>query len=128
MRDQAKLVGGQYAQALVEQAKSLEGKVASEAWFRAQQTYAFLESSALAIECGERAVAASPSDFAKRRDLAALLVHNQRYAQARPHLQWCLRRRPDDPHLVQLASEAKRQDLAAPLSAATNFPAEQTKR
>jgi tetratricopeptide (TPR) repeat protein len=128
MRNEARLVGAEYVKALVEKAELSDRHVAAESWSRAQHVYTYLQAPALAIECGERAVALAPNDFSKRRSLATLLVRNQRYEQAARHLQWCLRRKPDDSALAQLAADAKRQSLSPSVSPTARLPERETRR
>lgn len=63
-----------------------------------------------AIECATRAYELCPNDFWVRFDLAFAYYESGAYAEADPHLRWCLSRRPDIRHLqtsLQLAAKRR---------------------
>ncbi|MCG8585346.1 MAG: hypothetical protein MI757_11595, partial [Pirellulales bacterium] len=45
-------------------------------------------------ECARRAARFEPTDFATRERLARTMIEQELYAEAEPHVRWCLRRRP----------------------------------
>ena len=104
----AQEVARQLVGKLVAQAETVDRDVAATSWFEAQAVYAFLQDTPNALKCAWRAVELEADNFAYRSALGTLLLRNQEYAAAARELQWCLRRKPDDPKLVEKLTAANR--------------------
>ncbi len=48
------------------------------------------------MDCAERVVQLLPHDYTSHRNLAELLLRQERFAEAVSHIQWCLARSPDN--------------------------------
>jgi tetratricopeptide (TPR) repeat protein len=95
--DQAQDVGQSYVRALEQEAASETGKTAATHWHHAYMVYKFLEShEEEALRCIQQAVDLAPNEIVYRRYLIASLIAGGQYDEAIEHVQWCLRRHPDD--------------------------------
>jgi O-antigen ligase/tetratricopeptide (TPR) repeat protein len=93
---QARSVGPRYAAALQEQAKGRDLAGAAPLWSEAAGVHAVLGDLPRAMQCAREAIACTPDDFARHRQLANLLSSAGEHAEAVRELQWCLSRKPDD--------------------------------
>jgi len=63
--------------------------------------------------CMSHAVEVLPTDYAMRHELAKVLVESEQYAQAVPHLRWCLDRRPANKGLHNWLRKAESETRSA---------------
>jgi tetratricopeptide (TPR) repeat protein len=117
----AQAIARQLADKLVEQARSATGSVAAIAWNEAQGMYTFVQDSTTALKCAKHAVKFEPNSVSFRHALGRLLLHNEDYEAATRELQWCLRRKPGDPRLVQLLTAANRGSLEKRSASSTSL-------
>jgi tetratricopeptide (TPR) repeat protein len=68
---------------------------ATRLWMLAQGVYTDMGKQAEALRCTRKAFACNPSDLAARYRLACLLLESGACDEARSHLLWCLRRKPN---------------------------------
>lgn len=73
-----------------------------EIWLAQAGMYRDLERGQESLACLQHAYRASPFIFSVRYELAQALMKNEKYADAEPHLRWCLARRPGE---RQIAAE-----------------------
>jgi tetratricopeptide (TPR) repeat protein len=94
------------------EAARLQGAAAARAWLEAASLCGQMGDRSGELEAVERAARADPSQFPARYEAARCLVAAARYADAQPHLNWCLQRRPNDARLHALLHEvvAKRAE------------------
>ncbi len=81
-------------------------------WFWQAQFYAEAERPDDALRCLQRAYACGPRHYFVRAALAQALQAAGRFAEAEPHLRWCLARRPDDKNISYALFELSKQRLA----------------
>jgi tetratricopeptide (TPR) repeat protein len=77
----------------------LNGPNAVKYWLLAHKAHVRLAERAAQIECVRKAAAFEPNDIGTRRRLASIMMEQQLYAEAEPHVRWCLRRQPSDRYL-----------------------------
>ena len=99
MLDQARVVSPPFLSALEARAEEEKGEPAAEARFTAHLVAQFLEDETRAIENLRLSVFATPHHYRRRSVLAECLFRGQYFDEALVHLQWCLRRRPEDERL-----------------------------
>ena len=99
MLDQARIVSPRFLSALEARAEEKEGEHAAEARFAAYLVAQFLGDETRAIENLRLSVLATPHHYRRRSILADCLFRGQCFDEALVHLQWCLRRRPEDDRL-----------------------------
>ncbi|MHB8956211.1 MAG: O-antigen ligase family protein [Pirellulaceae bacterium] len=110
--DEARHVGRQYAQTLVNNARvNPLAAIAADQWQEAQSVSVFLGLLDHAITCQQQAIRCAPHDYQKRKVLALLLVRTERYDEALVHLQWCMWRQPEDLQTSELLSQVKHKLL-----------------
>jgi tetratricopeptide (TPR) repeat protein/O-antigen ligase len=80
------------------------------AWLAAM--HADLGESDAALQCLERAYAAHPRQYSIRYQLGRALIDAGRFAEAEPHIRWCLARRPADGALKAAIDSINRYRLA----------------
>lgn len=73
--------------------------------------YAAINSSEGALSSLREAVLADPSHFETRQLFAERLLGSARTSEAIEQLEWCRRRRPDDPTIREMLLEAKRSGV-----------------
>jgi tetratricopeptide (TPR) repeat protein len=81
------------------QASSQEAIRAESIWFWQAMMYSDVGRETDVVACLERAHASDPRQFYTRYALQKSLVAAHRYAEAEPHIRWCLARRPADKSL-----------------------------
>lgn len=111
--DAARFVGLRLAAECERDALQAESLDAAALWDQAGHVYAFLNDPSQAVRCARQAALLTPDHFARRQRLAVALLKNDEYEEAVSQLQWCLRRRPDDPGLQQQLEQANRQRLTS---------------
>ena len=77
-----------------------------------------LDRTGDALQSMQLAYHRAPSDYLVRRDFGRRLLQAEQYAQAEPHLRWCLARRPDDAWLKRALVQATKSRLSSRNSAA----------
>lgn len=78
-------------------------------WLYQAQLYADLERHDESLACLNRSYTLAPHQYEVRRLLGFALQTAGRYAEAEPHLRWCLARRPDDKALTAAVLELSKQ-------------------
>lgn len=81
-------------------------------WFWQAQFYAESGRPDDALRCLERAYESGPRHYFVRAALAQALQTAGRFAEAEPHLRWCLARRPGDKNISSALFELSKQRLA----------------
>jgi O-antigen ligase/tetratricopeptide (TPR) repeat protein len=83
-----------------------------EIWMAQALMYRDLERSQESLVCLQHAYRASPFIFSVRYELAKSLMKEQKYADAEPHLRWCLARRPGERQIATELAQitARRRD------------------
>ena len=76
-----------------------EPKRLAQRWRQVSALHRSLQEYPEAVACAEEALNLAPYDFQVRHTLGAALYFAERYAEADPHLRWCIARRPDLKHL-----------------------------
>ena len=104
----AQVVARQLVGRLLEQARTADREVAAQTWFELQGLHSFLQDLPTALQSAQHAVELESDNLEYRRTLGALLLKNQDYPAAARELQWCLRRDPDNPTLLQQLMNANR--------------------
>ncbi|MCR4412028.1 MAG: O-antigen ligase family protein [Thermoguttaceae bacterium] len=94
------------------EAATRSGTEAARLWLDAARCYREL-ADARAADCARRAVRCDPNQYDARHEAALCLIDARELAEAEPHVQWCLQRRPDDRTLVRRFQEALRESLDA---------------
>ncbi len=97
------------AQRWSEQATLSPAESASALWCQVSSLQLELGNEHAAGQAAQAAVDANPNSFAARSRLGNWLFRQERYKEAREHLVWCSRRRPDDATLQQQALMATRE-------------------
>ena len=121
-QEQSRIVGIRLAKNLVEQATSETGPAAAATWSRAQDAFAFLKDDCNALQAARNAVASNPHEYAHRKNLVNLLVAQQKFDEAVPLLEWCLKQYPDNTKLKESLLLARSQVQQA------SFTTDSTKR
>ena len=121
-REQSRIVGVKLAKNLVEKASSESGAEAATTWSRAQDAFVFLKDEANALQAARNAVASNPHEYTLRKNLVNLLVAQQKYDEAVPLLEWCLKQYPDNTKLKETLLLARSQIQQA------SFTTESTER
>lgn len=78
-------------------------------WLYQAQMYADLQQRDEALACLNQSYMLNPHLYDVRRLLGFTLQTAGRYAEAEPHLRWCLARRPDDKALTAAVVELSKQ-------------------
>jgi tetratricopeptide (TPR) repeat protein len=117
---EAKKVSDHLVQVLHASAKASSGERAANLWRQCAYVHRSRGERELALQCAASALAATPDDFASRRNYADFLLKEQKYADAVEHLQWCLLRYPENKKLAE--------DLALATSRASSESAAQSNR
>lgn len=85
---------------------------AARRWRQVSIVNRSLERYDKAVECSQRAYELLPYDFWVRHELASSLYKSERFAEADPHLRWCLARRPDIRYLQGWLKEGAKRRTA----------------
>jgi tetratricopeptide (TPR) repeat protein len=94
---------------LVERAQEAENRDRVDDWLKAAWAFGQLEDSEQVTHCLTEAQAASPSNFIVRLELGAWFVSQGKAAEAREHLEWCLRFQPDNPKAKKLLAATQQR-------------------
>ncbi|MFH1921997.1 MAG: O-antigen ligase family protein [Planctomycetota bacterium] len=94
--DELRLVRQCYAEACETEARDRQGETAARSWMEAAKTHADLENQPERLRCLRRAVACDRSDYDARFMLGACLFDTKHSDEAKKHLTWCLRQKPED--------------------------------
>lgn len=103
------IVGKRFADAAVAQSRRVE-EGRERVLLDACTVYQEIGDDDAALQCALAAVETQPHDYAARFAAARLLHRQQRFADALPHLRWCLRRRPNDIQSAALLKSALEQN------------------
>lgn len=97
--------------ATLTESQSLNRRDSARRWRQVSVVNRSLKRYDKAIECATRAYELSPNDFWVRFDLAFAYFESGAYAEADPHLRWCLSRRPDLRYLQRTLQVAAKRRL-----------------
>jgi tetratricopeptide (TPR) repeat protein len=83
-----------------------------EIWMAQARMYRDLGRNQESLACLQQAYRASPFVFDVRYELAHALIREKKYADAEPHLRWCLARRPGERQIAASLGQitARRRD------------------
>jgi O-antigen ligase/tetratricopeptide (TPR) repeat protein len=95
-----------------EAAQQEHGECPDALWYWQSLIYADAGQADEALACLQRAYAYNPREYVIRYALARSLLAAGRYAEAEPHVRWCLARRPEDKKLGAALVEITKRRLA----------------
>jgi len=98
-----------YARAAAAAAGESKGQDAAGLWLEAMAQYGKLKVPADRLRCGRNALRSDPNSYRVREKLAHCLADLGEFAEAKEHLDWCLRRRPDHESLRKMEEVVSRQ-------------------
>ena len=99
------------AQAVEAEAESLNGqRRAAVLWLEAMALYSKLDAPARRLQCGRNALRCDPNSCRVRKMLAYCLADLGEFAEAKEHLDWCLKRKPDDRSLRHKLNQVVREE------------------
>ncbi len=98
-------------EATISESGTLTTRDSARRWRQVSVVNRSLKRYEKAIECATRAYELCPNDFWVRLDLAFAYYDSGAFAEADPHLRWCLSRRPDLRYLQQSLQLAAKQRL-----------------
>ncbi len=111
--EDARKIGIRYVAMLRQAANSSTGEEAAGLWLESQRVYDDMGAREQAFQSAKKAVEAAPNHFQSRRNLATVLLDEEQYDAAIPHLRWCLLRYPGNDELKKELDLAKRNSAAA---------------
>jgi len=85
---------------------TMTGETASQLCLELFDVQRQLGDSTAACRALERGIELAPNDFAMRSALGSYLAEREQYAEAEPHLRWCVERRPNDDQIKSLLAIA----------------------
>jgi hypothetical protein len=100
-----------YAQAAEREADRSEGPPAAALWLEAMAQYRRLKMPDRRLQCARNASRQDPNSLGVRQALAFCLADLEQFAEAREHLEWCLKRRPEDQVLNEKMKDIVREEL-----------------
>ena len=96
-----------------ERAATEAGLTAMHCYRRAYNCYFEVGQYEQCERAARAAIEAAPNSFESRHLLGTFLIHQQRYDEATPHLDWCLRQKPHNANLQKQAARCTQlADLA----------------
>ena len=116
--DDAAFASRACAEAAVNAARTSDAARASRAWWQASEAYRRLGDPARQCEALRSALESDFANYNAHRALGMLLSQNEQYEEAREHLNWCARRRPDDTGVLTLLEQTVESQIRAPTSTA----------
>jgi tetratricopeptide (TPR) repeat protein len=109
--DQLFRLRAHFVQVVCAEAQDQQGEEAAESWLEAAWLSRLSGNHDQALHCAERAWRCTPNSLQVRRALGVQLAKQGRLAEAEEHLNWCLRRDPNDQDLQnRLRAVVKRKD------------------
>jgi len=102
-----------YVEAVVAKADGGDGPDGAELWLEAMRLYQQLGDPARRLECGRNALRCDPNAFRVHQSLTHCLADVEQFAEAKEHLEWCLRRDPTDRGLLKRKEEMVRKEILA---------------
>jgi O-antigen ligase/tetratricopeptide (TPR) repeat protein len=99
-------------QATQQETQTRIGKDAANRWRWQATMFAELGHAAQALMCLEKAYDANPRDYEVRKELGRALLDDGQFAEAEPHLRWCLSRHPENKQLSAALLQAAKGRLA----------------
>jgi len=100
-----------YAEAVVAKGSRCDGPEGAELWLEAMLLYQQLDDPVRRLQCGRNALECDPNAFRVHQSLAHCLADIEQFAEAKKHLEWCLRRDPTDRHLLKRKEEIARKEI-----------------
>ncbi len=104
--DETRIVESHLAGAFEEHAATLKGKEAADSWTSAADHYQNVDMLEQTFRCLSRAMHCDSTHFRTRLVLGECFLKARDFDQARKHLEWCSRRRPQDERLRKLTDAA----------------------
>jgi len=101
------------------EARTLHDSGAAVVWLEAQRLHTQLKNGPRALDCARRALECDQNNYRAHYQLALCLMDQGLFAEAEPHLHWCLRRTPEDKSVENILKQALKGRLDAERSAAT---------
>ncbi len=95
-KDDVRKIGLRCLTLLQQRVAAEKGEAAADSWMEIQGAYVGLGEPAKALLAAQRAAALAPDYYKARRNLATVLMGEQRFGEAVEHLQWCRARYPDN--------------------------------
>jgi len=108
------IVARRFAEAAVARASTIEDD-GYKLLLDAHQVYLDLADEPAALECALAATALQRHSYPARIAAARLLLHAERFSDAVPHLQWCLRRKPADEQVAGMLRFAMERQAGSAL-------------
>ncbi len=99
-----------YASAVETEADRSKGPQAATLWLEAMAEYRKLKMPERRLQCGRNASRHDPNSLRVRQALAFCLADLEQFAEAREHLEWCLKRRPKDRVLNEKMKDIARKE------------------
>ncbi len=100
--DELRFARQRYAEALENQARSLQGEPAAKCWLNAASVCNRLQNHPERLRCLRSAVHCDASNYHARRTLGECLYTLKQFDEAEKHLTWCLQRKQLDKKLRTL--------------------------
>lgn len=107
--DQRNLALSHLSQRLITRAQSPDNRDRADDWLKAAAACGQLGDTDQVTFCLLEAQKSAPSSFVVRLELGAWMIAQGRPAEAREHLQWCLRFQPDNPKVKKLLAAVYRR-------------------
>jgi O-antigen ligase/tetratricopeptide (TPR) repeat protein len=93
--EQMQPIYASYSRLLNAAIQDVDEEHAAPLWYEMYLIYQHAGQKQAGVECLQRAAAARPTDFDTRFALGTRLNDLGRFGEARPHLEWCVQRRPN---------------------------------
>ncbi|HUT91370.1 MAG TPA: O-antigen ligase family protein [Thermoguttaceae bacterium] len=100
-----------YVEAVEVKGGSCDGPEGADLWLEAMLLYQRLDDPARRLQCGRNALECDPNAFQAHQSLADCLADLDQFAEAKEHLEWCLRRDPADERLLKRKEEIVRKEI-----------------
>jgi len=108
------------------EAESSNNQSAAVLWLEAMSLYSKLDAPTQGLRCGRNALRCDPNSCRVRKMLAYCLAGLGQFAEAKEHLDWCLKRKPGDKSLRGkmeeiVEKETRRQARTAAISGKAGY-------
>lgn len=101
-KESGAVVASIYRDLLSQAAANESPERAARLWWTASGVNRYLEDGDGVVEALKNAVKLQPTDYKSHLSLARALQRNEQYEEAKAELEWCKRRDPNDPSLINL--------------------------
>ena len=109
--EELQLVRVHLAEAVENHARGVQGGPAAKYWLEAARTHRQMNRPGERLRCLRNAVRCNSTLYDARLKLAKRLCELQEFGEALTHLNWCLRRKPQDKAVRKLVQDAVQQRL-----------------